>query len=369
VAIAILQDNKIKYANQAASDISGYSLDELLSWKSGGFVNIIHPEDRDFVIEQARKKQKGEKEDIVTSYPFIIITKKGKTKWMELYSKTVTYEGRLADFMTMIDITGRKQAEEDLRLMQFSLEHTKDSAFWMGPDAKFIYVNDAACQLSGYTRKELLNMTVHDIDPNFPKKVWKKHWNEVKKQGSFTIESAHRKKNGDEFPVEISVNYMEFEGEEYNFAFARDITERKKAEEAIQEREARFSSFAENSFDIIYMMDEKGMLNYVSPAITRILGFEPKEVIGKALESFLPETEQYKGMKIRNNFLKGVNFEGLEIKLLGKDKSILDFEINGNPIYRDKEIIGFQGIGDRKGYLGPKTVRRGYEKKVDEIQS
>jgi len=97
-------------------------------------------------------------------------------------------------------------------------------------------VNDNVCKAFGYSREELLNMSIPDIDVNFTFKIWPNHWKELKEKTSFTFESLHRRKDGTTFPVEVTVNYMEFENEEYNCAFARDITERKKQEEALVQR-------------------------------------------------------------------------------------------------------------------------------------
>ncbi len=133
------------------------------------------------------------------------------------------------------DITERKKTEEVFRLTQFAIDHSSDAAFWMGSDARFFYVNDAACRALGYTREELLTMTVHDIDPEFPPEIWPQHWAELKRKGSFVVESQHCAKDGRIFPVEISVNYLTFGGKEYNCAFVRDITERKQIEEQLNE--------------------------------------------------------------------------------------------------------------------------------------
>ncbi|MHC4441168.1 MAG: PAS domain S-box protein [Planctomycetota bacterium] len=128
----------------------------------------------------------------------------------------------------MAEVAERKRAEEALRLTQFSIDHTAEAAFWIGPDARILYVNEAACRYLGYSREELLSMTVHDLDPDFTPDAWPGHWEELKNRGSFTMESHHRAKDGKLFPVEITINYMEYNGREYNFAFARDITERKQ---------------------------------------------------------------------------------------------------------------------------------------------
>lgn len=144
--------------------------------------------------------------------------------------KAKTAELSLINQELLAEIAERKRVEEALRLTQFSVDNAGDAAFWMGPDAKFIYVNDTACSSLGYSREELLSMTVPDIDLNLPAAAWPEHWQEVRSRGSFIVESQHRTRDSRVFPVEITVNYLEFEGKEYNCVFARDITERKEAE-------------------------------------------------------------------------------------------------------------------------------------------
>ena len=144
--------------------------------------------------------------------------------------KAKTAELSFTNQELLAEIAERKRVEDMLRLTQFSVDHAGDPAFWMGPDARFIYVNDTACSSLGYSREELLSMAVHDIDPNFPAAAWPEHWQEVRRKGTFIVESQHRTREGRVFPVEITVNYLEFEGKEYNCAFARDISERKEAE-------------------------------------------------------------------------------------------------------------------------------------------
>lgn len=135
------------------------------------------------------------------------------------------------------ELAERKKTEEALQFTQFSVDHAAEPSYWMDRSARLVYVNDAACRTLGYTREELLSKTIHDIDPNFPREVWVQHWQEIRMHRSLTIETVHRAKDGHLVPVEITLNYMEFRGKEYNCAFARDISERKKAEQ--QERELR----------------------------------------------------------------------------------------------------------------------------------
>jgi two-component system sensor histidine kinase EvgS len=83
-------------------------------------------------------------------------------------------------------------------------------------------------------KEELLQMRVHDIDPMFPETRWDDHWTEVKEKKRFRIESVHRAKDGREFPVELMINYVTFDGNEYNCAYARNITARKQNEENLR---------------------------------------------------------------------------------------------------------------------------------------
>jgi PAS domain S-box-containing protein len=129
------------------------------------------------------------------------------------------------------ELAERIRAEKALRLTQFAVDRVADAVFWIGPDAKFRYVNDAACRSLGYSREELLAMTIYDIAPNMSPQIWPDHWKDIKERGSFTFESQHRARDGQIFPVEIMVNFLEFEDQEYNCAFARDISDRRRLEE------------------------------------------------------------------------------------------------------------------------------------------
>jgi PAS domain S-box-containing protein len=152
------------------------------------------------------------------------------------YSQKIDFLGEFSEaFNAMVlSLRQKRHLEEALRLTRFSIDRAGDAVFWMGPDARFIDANDRACHSLGYSIEEILSMTLHEIDPNFPPEIWSAHWEEIKRLGSFVFESQHRTKAGNLFPVEISVNYFEFEGKEYNCVFVRDITERKHSEESLK---------------------------------------------------------------------------------------------------------------------------------------
>ncbi|MFX1346738.1 MAG: PAS domain S-box protein [Promethearchaeota archaeon] len=114
LGIAILQDDRIQYVNKQLANTVGYTVEEILAWEKGGFLNIIYPDYREFITEQARKKQMGES-DIVDQYQFRGIKKNGEIIWMEVFSMTINYKGKPADFVTIHDITDEKISEKKLR--------------------------------------------------------------------------------------------------------------------------------------------------------------------------------------------------------------------------------------------------------------
>ncbi len=136
-----------------------------------------------------------------------------------------------------VNILAHKKTQKALQRTQFAVDHASIGISWVGPDARFLYTNSAVTGILGYSQQELLSMTVHDIDPDFPEEVWPAHWEELRRRKSFTFESRHRTKDGRVIPVEMTVNYIEFGGKEYNYAFAHDISGRKQMEKMLRESE------------------------------------------------------------------------------------------------------------------------------------
>lgn len=130
----------------------------------------------------------------------------------------------------------RLRVEEMLRLTQFSVDRARDAIHWIGRDGQLIYVNDAMCENLGYTREELLSMTIFDIDPDFPEESWAERWARERDIENNLFETYHKAKDGRLIPVEVSGERVVYGGQEFGCAYARDITERKLSEQIIQLR-------------------------------------------------------------------------------------------------------------------------------------
>ncbi len=115
----------------------------------------------------------------------------------------------------------------ELQLSQYSIDLATDSIMWLKKDGSFKYVNKSAAKLLEYTVNELLDLTIFDLVSEFTPDIWTEYWNQLKENNSNTIQVYYNTKLGGKVSVEAVFNYREFNGEEYNFTFSRDITERK----------------------------------------------------------------------------------------------------------------------------------------------
>jgi PAS domain S-box-containing protein len=195
------------------------------------------------------------------------------------------------------DVTERMQAQEMLLMTQFAMEQAAIEVFWIDENGRFLHVNRRACEALGYTREQLTSMTVGDIDPTFSAEHWEHHWLEVQQHKTFTLESRHCARDGRIYPVEIAVNYLEYNGKGYNFAFAVDITQRKQAEEALRESEQRYRLLFEQMTEGFALheiiTDAQGApCNYrfleINPAYEQITGLTRAQCLNKTILDVLP---------------------------------------------------------------------------------
>ncbi|AFY36029.1 sensor histidine kinase KdpD [Calothrix sp. PCC 7507] len=113
------------------------------------------------------------------------------------------------------------QPEAELQFADFLINQAMDSAFCLGAKAQFLYVNNATCRMSEYSREELLAMTLRDIDIDFSLHEWSEKWRHLTAKGSVSFKSRYRTKRGRICLVEISITYLQQQGREFGCAFAR----------------------------------------------------------------------------------------------------------------------------------------------------
>jgi len=158
----------------------------------------------------------------------------GRLRDVEVLSATISLSGRPLLYSIIHDITERTQAENAWRRAQFCIDHASIGIFRIDEIGRILEVNHQACRSLGYTDEELRKLTIFDIDPMFNTETWQGHRSQMRAQQTGTIETQHRRKDGTIFPVEVTVNYFEYEGELFSVSFAHDITERQRHEKELQ---------------------------------------------------------------------------------------------------------------------------------------
>lgn len=248
------------------------------------------------------------------------------------------------------EIADRQRVEEKLQLTQFAIDRSADAIFWIGPDGKFLYVNDAACSSLGYSTAELLSMTVHDINPDFPQTAWSLHWKVLKRCGSVNIEVHHLTKYGRIFPVEITIDHLEFNGKEYQCAFARDISERKRIEAALREREEEFRSLVSSIPGAVYRCSAAGRasLTFISSGIEAISGYPAANFMQKPVQAFPsivhPQDAEYIDKTI-DRAIKTKQPYIIEYRLIHCDGNVRWVAEKGQAIFNaDGEVLSLNGV-------------------------
>ncbi len=200
----------------------------------------------------------------------------GEKRTIAITKIPVTSESGEVDSIicTAEDVTDKEVVESRLRLIQFALDNVNEEAFWISKEGDILYVNKATCKALGYSQDELVGMKVHDVDPTEFAKNRDLNWEQVKKSRQDVIETFHRRKDGTIFPVEVNRNYLIYEGQEYEFSFARDISERRSAQNRLEREKRRIERLHETALAMERCREKREVFELIIQASRSILDFD-----------------------------------------------------------------------------------------------
>jgi two-component system cell cycle sensor histidine kinase/response regulator CckA len=283
-AIFIIQGNNFQYVNPALEAFTGYSKEELLTIN---FWDVVHPKFQELVKERGLRRQRGEK--VPLRYEFKIITKGGETRWLDTTAGLIEYKGKPATIAVAFETTDRKHAEEALRESEEKFRAISstavDAILVMDNEGKILYWNPAAERMFGYAREEAMGKELHlFLAPERYHDAYKKGFSKFIETGKGpaignTSEFFAIRKDGIEFPIEVSTSAIQVKGQWHSIGIVRDITERKIAEKALQESEQNYRSLFEESKDVVYISTPEGKFLDINPAGVELFGYSSKEEI------------------------------------------------------------------------------------------
>ncbi len=234
-----------------------------------------------------------------------------------------------------------KQKEKALRLTRFSVDRADDLMFWISTEGYITDVNDTTVKKLNYIKDEIIGILYSRIDKDFNLVKFKEA-----KDKTLTEEHSYITKSGSEIPMEVEFYFLEYEGNNYYCAFARDITERKKAEAALLESEARFRSMADNAPVMIWMSDENKSCIYCNQRLLDFTGRTLEQESGKYLmESVHPEDKEEFQKEYEMAFAKRKEFNS-EYRLRRYDGQYRWIMNTGIPRFTSgSNFVGYIGSG------------------------
>lgn len=245
------------------------------------------------------------------------------------------------------DVTVRRRNEENLRLFKSLVDQANDALFVVDRDTgRLLEVNDRACGSLGYTREELLGKTVMDMEASMPDGFsWGNHVEAVRKTGQMILEGTHKRKDGSTFPAEVSVKYITLRDKDFIVAVARDITGRKKADQALRETNARLKALIHTIPDIIYFKDINRRHAVVNSAFESMVGKKAGEITGKTDKDVFPPDMARQCTRNDNRVFSTRKPFRLEESALGKDGKRLYFDTIKTPLHDERgEIAGLVSV-------------------------
>ncbi len=341
VGVYIVQNDVFTYVNPRFANVFGYEPDEMLN-DSSFVYKIFHESYLDAVRENVRIRIEGEVESV--RYEAIGKRKDGTTNWIEIYGNRVLIGGKPAIIGSMIDISERKKAEEELRSSEQKYKLLFESSpmpMWMiaKDDLSIIAVNEAAARLYGYNKDELLHMNVKVMRP--PEDAAGQLDDYTEDTEEYRI-VRHLKKDGTVMTVQIIAHDIIFEGRPVRLSLTNDITAKIEAEEALQKSEANLQAIL-NTTDTAYALFDKDLrvLTFNQKAIEFVktqYNHTPEK--NDRLADYFPKQRYPEFSKFADGALKGNNIN-YEIDYPQPDGSVFWYYVRLFPITdENKQVLG-----------------------------
>jgi two-component system, cell cycle sensor histidine kinase and response regulator CckA len=348
-------DGTIISLNQAFETVTGWSRTE---WIGQSFLGLIHTDDLPKAAELLQCVLQGEQSG---TFELRMLSRNGQYLVGECCATPQKENNRVVAVFGMVrDVTARKRVEEALRRSEDRFRNLAETA----PDAILIidesghisFTNRAASRIFGRSNDEMLGA---DLTLLMPEYLWELHragfgrFNETGERPSswHSIRLAGLGKNGAEIPLELSLAEFFQDGTRYFTGIVREISDAKVASGERSSSETHYREMVESLNDSVYALDEHGVIDYISPAIERIIGYQPSEIMGRPLAEVVYPEDAHLFAESLKQAMDGAT-EALEYRLISKEGDVRRIRSSARRIFSDADPVGLLGtmvdITDRK---------------------
>jgi len=255
---------------------------------------IRSPEDRKKAVINFDRAFAGESFSVIEAYGDTALER----RWYEDIYNPVTDENGNVIGLTLFltDITERKIVEEGLKESEekfreifnnindaIELHEVRDD----GLPGKFLEVNEVTCRMLGYTREELLQHSPLDFATDYHNRPIEDIGKEIITRGHSRFETGHRNRDGIVIPVEINAHVLRHDDKTLVLSVVRDITERKRVEEALRASEGHLRTLVQTLPDLIWLKDSEGIYLSCNTMFERFFGAKEADIVGKTDHDFV----------------------------------------------------------------------------------
>jgi two-component system cell cycle sensor histidine kinase/response regulator CckA len=179
-------------------------------------------------------------------------------------------------------VESKETAPSASRGIESVLDPVPGAWFFTRRDGTFAYVSQGACAWLGYTRAEVRNLRIFDVDPRVTPEYWDRMWSTTRPPDSLTVRTHHRRKDGTLSPVEIRAVRVYIDGEDLALSYSVDLKETEEARQALVATQAELQRLLDHVPDLIFRLRAAPAprLSFVSPSSAPLLGYAPDELVG-----------------------------------------------------------------------------------------